>query len=83
MKSPFLAITATVAALAIPLPLRAQFTPPEIAQRPAIEEFLLTAEMSRGATRRRRHQALAPLPQEGRPGAPGVLEESERRDVRL
>jgi len=45
MKSPFLAITATVAALAIPLPLRAQFTPAEIAQRPAIEEFLLTAEI--------------------------------------
>jgi len=36
---------AAVAALVIPHPLRAQFTAEEIAQRPAIEEFLLTAEI--------------------------------------
>jgi hypothetical protein len=38
-------LLAAVCALAGPLPLRAQFTAAEIAERPAIEEFLLTAEI--------------------------------------
>jgi hypothetical protein len=39
------ALIAALCVLASPLPLRAQFTAAEIAERPAIEEFLLTAEI--------------------------------------